>query len=215
MEPEKHLNQAQPEETTEETSGVHSYLQRCVKQITKVSILKLFLFGVLAFIFYLLVKEVDSNTLFRYAEGWLWASITLGSVLYIVLLAKNRAVWEWDSYWLGCILSLISSAIINILIIYVIEIANYSIPTDNPYYSESAMVLDKMDFDSPKYPYFYFAFVKLKFESEELGTQTLINIDEDFCKQITVGDEYIFTLQNGFFNIPVIRDGDNEKAILR
>lgn len=74
--------------------------------------------------------------------------------------------------------------------------------SSRPYYEESAIVLSKNYFSGYKTSEHYD--VECQFKKEQIGTQ-LIN-DYELYNQVQIGDTVIFTLQNGFFNIPVIKD---------
>ncbi len=156
--------------------------------------------------YYLWGLEISRKTLYEPEWWWLIVFAIIGFAVGIVRLIKDKEiVWNWKEYLGVFPYSLIHSAggiIISLLLNSVVILANYYIPTSHPYYEESATVLSKNYYSGYRTATHYD--VECQFEGEKIGTK-LINYSE-FYDQAKPGDTYIFTLQNGFFNIPVIKD---------
>lgn len=123
----------------------------------------------------------------------------------IRLIKDKEIVWNWKEYLGSIFYSLIYSVggiIVSLLLKSIIVLVNYYIPSSRPYYEESAIVLSKNYFNGYRAAEHYD--VECQFEEEQIGTQ-LIN-DYELYDQVQIGDTIIFTLQNGFFNIPIIKD---------
>lgn len=155
---------------------------------------------------YLVVWHIDNKTLFEPEWWWLIVFAIIGFAVGIIRLIKDKEiVWNWKEYLGGIFYSLIYSVggvIVSLLLKSIIVLANYYIPSSRPYYEESAIVLSKNYFSGYKTSEHYD--VECQFKKEQIGTQ-LIN-DYELYNQVQIGDTVIFTLQNGFFNIPVIKD---------
>jgi hypothetical protein len=78
---------------------------------------------------------------------------------------------------------------------------NYYIPINNPYYNETATVISRYTGISSVGISHY---VKFNFEDGKIGIRRFNG--SELYDQAQPGDTVIFTLQNGFFNIPVIKD---------
>lgn len=83
----------------------------------------------------------------------------------------------------------------------VILILNFYIPTNHPSYEETATVINKSSYVR-KSSYNRYN-ITLRFEDEKIDNE-IISVDKSLFNQIEPGDTCIFTLQNGFFNFPVI-----------
>lgn len=93
--------------------------------------------------------------------------------------------------------------LIATVIFYVIFILNFYIPTNHPNYEETAMVINKSyTYNIRSYGHHHITF---QFENEEINDK-VIRIDKALFNQIKLGDTCTITLQNGFFNIPIIKD---------
>lgn len=158
-----------------------------------------------AFAFISWGMEIGNKTIFDYDWWWFILCFIIGFTVGIVRLVKDKEiVWNWKEYLGGFVYSITYSAfgiITGLFVIYGIEIGNYYIPTDHPYYNEPATVLGKIHSGSRYLNTYY---VEMKFENKKFGTQTLSGYG--FYNQAEKGDKYILTLQNGFFHIPVIKD---------
>lgn len=152
------------------------------------------------------VWHINRETLSELEWRWLIVFAIIGFAVGIVRLIKDKEiVWNWKEYLGGFFYSLIHSAggvIIFLLLSSVVILANYYIPTSHPYYEESATVLSKNYYSGYNTAVHYD--VECQFENGKIGTK-LIN-DSELYDQAEIGDTIIFTLQNGFFNIPVIKD---------
>ncbi len=83
---------------------------------------------------------------------------------------------------------------------------NYYIPTNKPYYNETATVISKYSEISSVCIGHY---VKFNFEDKNIGIRRFNG--SGLYDQAEIGDTIIFTLQNGFFNIPVIKDKNKQE----
>lgn len=86
----------------------------------------------------------------------------------------------------------------------VILILNFYIPTNHPHYEETATVINK-SFNGRRTRGYSRYNITLRFENEKIDNE-VIGVDKTLYNQIEPGDTYIFTLQNGFFNFPIIKD---------
>lgn len=154
----------------------------------------------------LLCLWINGKTLFEPEWWWLIMFAVIGFTVGIIRLTKDKEiVWNRKEYFGGFFYSLIHSVggvIISLLLCSVIILANYYIPSSRPYYKEPAIVLSKNYYSGYRTATHYD--VECQFENEKIGTK-LIN-DSELYGQANTGDTLIFTLQNGFFNIPVIID---------
>ena len=151
--------------------------------------------------------DISRRTLYELEWWWLIVFAIIGFTVGIVRLIKDtEIIWNWKEYLGGVVYSLIHSVggvIIFLLFYSVIELANYYIPSNRPYYDESATVLNKNYYFGSYRSQTHYD-VECQFEKEQIGIQ-LIN-DHELYDLSQIGDTIIFTIQNGFFNIPVIKD---------
>lgn len=112
---------------------------------------------------------------------------------------------KWEKYALGFLYTIafiIAAVVICAVITSCISLANYYIPTNKKLYTEKTVVVDKFIGHYRGHRTYHVIF---NFENEKFGEQNF-NWNSDFYDQAQIGDTYIFTLQNGFLNIPVIKD---------
>ena len=86
----------------------------------------------------------------------------------------------------------------------VILILNFYIPTNHPSYEETATVINKSFYGRRTRSYSRYN-IAFRFENKKIGDE-IIGVDKALFNQIETGDTYTFILQNGFFNIPIIKD---------
>ena len=91
--------------------------------------------------------------------------------------------------------------LIAAVIFYIIFILNFYIPTNHTNYEETAMVINK-SYNRRNYGNHHITF---QFENEGINDK-VIRVDKALFNQIKLGDTCTITLQNGFFNIPIIKD---------
>lgn len=154
--------------------------------------------------------RIYKNTLFEPEWWWLIIFAVIGFTVGIIRLVKDKEIiWNWKEYFGGFFCSLIHSVggvIIFLLLCSVIVLANYYIPSSRPYYEEPATVLSKNYYNGYRTAIHYD--VECQFENGEIGTKLINN--SELYDQADIGDTFIFTLQNGFFNIPVIKDRNKQ-----
>lgn len=130
--------------------------------------------------------------------------IVIGFAVGVVRLVRDKEiVWSWVECLGGIYYTFVHSAIgmmVGVFLISVVEIMNYYIPTDKPYYDEAATVLGKKRIRSRSGSSYK---VEFNFENEKIGKQSL-SLGYDFYDLAEKGDNYVFTLRDGFFNIPVV-----------
>lgn len=153
------------------------------------------------------VLRIYKKTLFELEWRWLTIFAIIGFAVGVIRLVKDKEIiWNWKEYLGGFFYSLIHSVsgiIVFFLLCTVVVFTNYYIPSNRPYYEEPAKVLSKhfSNYYRDVTPHYN---VKCQFKNERIGTRIINN--HKLYDQAQIGDTYIFTLQNGFFNIPVIKD---------
>lgn len=158
--------------------------------------------------FCLWALEIGNDTL---TEGsfnlWYIPFAIIGLAIGIVRLIRDKEiVWNWKEYLGGVFYAFIHSVIamlIATVIFCVILILNFYIPTNHPCYEETATVINKSSYVR-KSSYDRYN-INLRFENEKIDNE-IISVDKALFNQIESGDTCIFTLQNGIFNFPVIKD---------
>lgn len=171
------------------------------------------LFAIPVIAFCVWAMQIECITIFDIQGWWLILCLILGFTIGIVRLARNKEiVWNWKEYFGGIVYAIIHSVgglIFGVLVIFAIELMNYYIPTHHPFYNETATILCKEEGNYRTGREFR---VEFDFENEKIGSLNL-RVDIPFYNQAEPGDTYIFTLQNGFFNIPVIKDKVKQESI--
>lgn len=151
------------------------------------------------------VSIVDNKTICNF--GWLFISFAIigfiiGIIRFIRKYKINCRIFQW---WLwGSLYSFLHSlaAILTcVVIVCIVLTMNYYIPINNPYYNETATVISRYTGTSSVGISHY---VKFNFEDGKIGIRRFNG--SELNDQAQPGDTVIFTLQNGFFNIPVIKD---------
>lgn len=152
--------------------------------------------------------EIGNDTLTQTISNlWYIPFAIIGLAVGVIRLIRDKdIVWNKKEYLGGVFYALIHSAIamlIATVIFYVIFILNFYIPTNHPNYEETAMVINKSyTYNIRRYGHHHITF---QFENEEINDK-VIRIDKALFNQIKLGDTCTITLQNGFFNIPIIKD---------
>lgn len=158
--------------------------------------------------FYRWVLEIGNDTLTEESFNlWYIPFAIIGLAIGIIRLIRDKEiVWNWKEYLGGALYAFIHSVIVMLIaatIFGVILILNFYIPTNHPNYEETAMVINKSyTYNIRSYGHHHITF---QFENEEINDK-VIRIDKALFNQIKLGDTCTITLQNGFFNIPIIKD---------
>lgn len=150
--------------------------------------------------------EIGNDTLTEESFNlWYIPFAIIGFAIGIVRLIRDKEiVWNWKEYLGGAFYAFIHSVIAMLIataIFGVILILNFYIPTNHPSYEVTATVINKTLNSRP----FLHYDITLRFENEKIDNE-IIGVDKAYFNQIEPGDTYIFTLQNGFFNLPIIKD---------
>lgn len=139
---------------------------------------------------------------------WYIPFAIIGFAIGIIRLIRDKEiVWNWKEYLGGAFYACIHSVIAMLIataIFGVILILNFYIPTNHPHYEETATVINK-SFNGRRTRGYSRYNITLRFENEKIDNE-VIGVDKTLYNQIEPGDTYIFTLQNGFFNFPIIKD---------
>lgn len=139
---------------------------------------------------------------------WYIPFAIIGLAIGIIRLTRDKEiVWNWKEYLGGALYAFIHSVIAMLIataIFGVILILNFYIPNNHPHYEETAMVINK-SFNGRRTRGYSRYNITFRFENEKIDNE-FIGVDKAHFNQIEPGDTYIFTLQNGFFNFPVIKD---------
>ncbi len=155
------------------------------------------------------VLEIGNDTLTEESFNlWYIPFAIIGLAIGIIRLIRDKEiVWNWKEYLGGALYAFIHSVIAMLIataIFGVILILNFYIPTNHPNYEETATVINK-SFNGRRTRGYSRYNITLRFENEKIDNE-VIGVDKALFNQIEPGDTCIFTLQNGFFNFPVIKD---------
>ncbi|WP_065219107.1 MULTISPECIES: hypothetical protein [Butyricimonas] len=154
-------------------------------------------------------SNINCKTIFEFNQWWLIIGSVIGFAVGIIRLIKDKEIlWNWKEYFGGLYYSAVHACfgcLIGLFLFGSVEIMNYYIPTSHSFCNETATITGKYIGGNRSIVHY----VTFHFENEQLGKQNLQS-DSDFYNQATPGDKYIFTLQNGFFNIPVIKDKNKQ-----
>lgn len=153
--------------------------------------------------------EIGNDTLTEESFNlWYIPFAIIGLAIGIIRLIRDKAiVWNWKEYLGGAFYAFIHMVIVMLIattIFGVISILNFYIPTNHPNYEETAMVINKSFHGKRTRSYSRYN-ITLRFENEKIDNE-VIGVDKALFNQIGLGDTCTFTLQNGFFNFPVIKD---------
>lgn len=164
-----------------------------------------------AIIFGVWAMDIDHHTLSDFGRPWIGACTIIGFAVGVVRLIRDKEiVWDWTEY-LGAIFYTFIHSVwgfaIGLFLIYGIKTANYYIPTNHPCYKEYAIVIDKKKIPSRVGSNYK---VEVDFENEKFGIRNLW-LGKGFYDSVEKGEKYMFTLQNGLFNMPVIRNITKQK----
>lgn len=159
--------------------------------------------------FYRWALEIGNDTLTEESFNlWYIPFAIIGLAIGIIRLIRDKEiVWNWKEYLCGALYAFIHSVIVMLIattIFGVISILNFYIPTNHPNYEETATVINKSFHGNRTRSYSRYN-ITFRFENEKIDNE-VIGVDKALFNQIEPGDTYIFTLQNGFFNFPVIKD---------
>ena len=119
--------------------------------------------------------------------------------LYTKINCRIFQWWLWGSLY--SFLHSLAAILTCVVIVCIVLTMNYYIPINNPYYNETATVISRYTGTSSVGISHY---VKFNFEDGKIGIRRFNG--SELYDQAQPGDTVIFTLQNGFFNIPVIKD---------
>lgn len=150
--------------------------------------------------------EIGNDTLTQAIDDlWYIPFAIIGLAVGVIRLIRDKEiVWNWKEYLGGAFYALIHSAIAMLIAtaaFYIIFMLNFYIPTNHPYYEETAMVINK-SYNRRNYYRYHITF---QFENEGINDKG-IRVDKALFNQIEPGDTCTLTLQNGFFNIPIIKN---------
>lgn len=167
------------------------------------------LLSILVIGFCLWELEIGNDTLTEESFNlWYIPFAIIGFAIGIIRLIRDKEiVWNWKEYLGGAFHACIHSVIAMLIataIFGVILILNFYIPTNHPHYEETATVINK-SFNGRRTRGYSRYNITLRFENEKIDNE-VIGVDKTLYNQIEPGDTYIFTLQNGFFNFPIIKD---------
>ena len=151
-----------------------------------------------------LTLRIEDKILYNF-NSWFIPFAIIGSIIGIVQLFRYHKIKKLEEYIYSFVYIIVHSfgaMLIGAVIIAGIELANFYFPTNNPTYQEAATVINKYlkggRYGSRQRLVFHFENEKIKDKN--------IGVSETLYNQAELGDTYTFTLQNGFFNIPVIKD---------
>lgn len=156
------------------------------------------------------VSIIDNKTIYNF--GCLFISfVIIGFLIGVIRFIRkhkiNCRIFQW---WKWCVLYSVLHTLAAILacvvIVCIVLTMNYYIPTNKPYYNETATVISKYSEISSVGIGHY---VKFNFEDKNIGIRRFNG--SGLYDQAEIGDTIIFTLQNGFFNIPVIKDKNKQE----
>ncbi|WP_294618634.1 hypothetical protein [uncultured Bacteroides sp.] len=157
--------------------------------------------------FCLLALEIGNNTLVSY-NRWYIPFAIIGLAIGVVRLIRDKdIVWNWKEYLGGIFYAFIHSVmaiLIATAIFSIIFLLNFYLPTNHPDYEETVTVINKVRYGGKRINYHRYTII-FHFKSENFKDKS-IGVGKTTYNQANPGDTYIFTLQNGFFNIPVIKD---------
>lgn len=94
------------------------------------------------------------------------------------------------------------AVLIGASLIIGMEWLNYHTSTNNPSHKEHAIILEKHHYNSRRGPDYI---IRVDFDNEELGMRS-IYVSRDLYNKVQQNDECLFTIQDGCFNIPVIKN---------
>lgn len=152
--------------------------------------------------------SANYRTLYDEPDWWYPLFFLTGLAIGILKLKCDKEIiWNWKEYLGGAFYSFIyamGAVLIGASLIAGMEWLNYHIPTNNPSHEEHAIILEKHYYKgggrrSEEY------IIRVNFDNEELGMRS-INISRDLYNQVQQNDECLFTIQDGCFNIPVIKE---------
>lgn len=151
------------------------------------------------------VSIVDNKSIYNF--DWLFISFAIiGFIIGVIRFIRKYKInyrllqwWLWNTLY--SFLHTLAAILACVVIVCIILSINHYIPTNNPYYNKTATVINKHTGTSRVGISHY---VKFNFEDENFGIQRFN--DSELYDLSQIGDTYIFTLQNGFFNIPIIKD---------
>lgn len=150
--------------------------------------------------------EIGNDTMASYNRWYIPFAIIGFAIGIIRLLQDKGIVWNWKEYLGGAFYALVHSAmamLIATVVFSTISLLNFYIPTNHAYYEETATAIYKSYSDGKRRSYYRYH-ITFHFENEKIRN-TSIGVSKPFYNQSKIGDTYTFTLQNGFFNIPVIK----------
>lgn len=153
--------------------------------------------------------EIGNDTLTQASYNlWYIPFAIIGLTIGIIRLIRDKEiVWNWKEYLCGAFYALIHSAIAMLIaaaVYGVILILNFYIPTDHPSYDETATVINKSFYGRRIRSYSRYN-ITFRFENEKIDDE-VIGADKAIFSQIEPDDTCTFTIQNGFFDIPIIKD---------
>lgn len=153
--------------------------------------------------------DIGNDTLIQASYNlWYIPLAIIGLVVGVIRLIRDKEiVWNWKEYFGGAFYALIHSVIVMLIataIYGVILILNFYIPTNHPSYEETATVINKSFYGRRTRSYSRYN-IAFRFENKKIGDE-IIGVDKALFNPIETGDTYTFILQNGFFNIPIIKD---------
>ena len=150
--------------------------------------------------------DIENDTLTQAnVDLWYIPFAIIGLAVGVIRLVRDKEiVWNWKEYLGGTFYALIHSVIamlIATVAFCIIFMLNFYIPTNHPNYEETATVINK-SYNRRNYYRYHITF---QFENEEFKNEG-IRVDRTLFNQIEIGDTCTITFQNGFFNIPIIKD---------
>ena len=150
--------------------------------------------------------DIENDTLTQANDDlWYIPFAIIGLAVGVIRLVRDKEiVWNWKEYLGGTFYALIHSVIamlIATVVFCIIFMLNFYIPTNHPNYEETATVINK-SYNRRNYYRYHITF---QFENEGIKDEG-IRVDRALFNQFEIGDTCTITFQNGFFNIPIIKD---------
>lgn len=156
--------------------------------------------------FCLWALEIGNDTLASFSRWYIPFAI-IGLAIGVVRLIRDKdIVWNLKEYLGGIFYAFIHSVMAMLVattIFSIIFLLNFYLPTNHPDYEETVTVINKVRHGGRSHYHRYT--IIFHFKSENFKDKS-IGVGKNTYDQANPDDTYIFTLQNGFFNIPVIRD---------
>ncbi len=150
--------------------------------------------------------SANYRTLYDEPDWWYPLFFLTGLTIGILKLKCDKEItWNWKEYLGGAFYSFIyamGAVLIGASLIIGMEWLNYHTSTNNPAHEEHAIILEKHHYNSRRGPDYI---IRVDFDNEELGMRS-IYVSRDLYNKVQQNDECLFTIQDGCFNIPVIKN---------